>query len=95
RKIEIQDSEKYLKMLNQLDYETNTMMYEPGERDLILEKVRSDIKNMDETKSLTLVVEDKVSDCWFSGITLAHNAKSVGEVDLVLQKAERAGAKII
>jgi len=31
----------------------------------------------------------------FSGITLAHNAKSVEEVDGVLSKAEKAGAKII
>ncbi len=31
----------------------------------------------------------------FSGITLAHNTKSVEEVDKVLQKAEQAGAKII
>lgn len=30
----------------------------------------------------------------FSGITLAHNARSVEEVDAVLQKAEQAGAKI-
>ena len=31
----------------------------------------------------------------FSGITLAHNAKSITEVDDVLHKAEQAGAKII
>lgn len=31
----------------------------------------------------------------FSGITLAHNTRSVEEVDRVLQKAEQAGAKII
>lgn len=31
----------------------------------------------------------------FSGITLAHNAKSIEEVDVVLKKAEQAGAKII
>ena len=31
----------------------------------------------------------------FSGITLAHNAKSIEEVDEVLKKAEQAGAKII
>lgn len=31
----------------------------------------------------------------FSGITLAHNAKSIEEVDDVLQQAEQAGAKII
>ncbi len=31
----------------------------------------------------------------FSGITLAHNAKSIEEVDAVLSKAEKAGAKII
>lgn len=31
----------------------------------------------------------------FSGITLAHNARSEEEVDEVLKKAEQAGAKII
>jgi len=31
----------------------------------------------------------------FSGITLAHNAKSIEEVNEVLYKAEQAGAKII
>ena len=31
----------------------------------------------------------------FSGITLAHNTKSIEEVDAVLHKAEQAGAKII
>ena len=31
----------------------------------------------------------------FSGITLAHNANSIEEVDEVLKKAEQAGAKII
>ncbi|SFM11761.1 VOC family protein [Pelosinus propionicus] len=31
----------------------------------------------------------------FSGITLAHNAKSVEEVDAVLSKAEKAGATIV
>jgi uncharacterized protein len=31
----------------------------------------------------------------FSGITLAYNAKSAEEVDEVMKKAERAGAKIV
>lgn len=31
----------------------------------------------------------------FSGITLAHNTKSIEEVDTVLLQAEKAGAKII
>jgi uncharacterized protein len=31
----------------------------------------------------------------FSGITLAHNAKSIEEVDIVLHQAEKAGARII
>lgn len=31
----------------------------------------------------------------FAGITLAHNARSIAEVDAVLQTAERAGAKLI
>lgn len=31
----------------------------------------------------------------FAGITLAHNANSVEEVDAVMKKAEQAGAKIV
>ena len=31
----------------------------------------------------------------FSGITLAHNAKSAAEVDAVLEKARQAGAEIV
>ena len=31
----------------------------------------------------------------FSGITLAYNAKSVEEVDDIIEKAERAGGKIV
>lgn len=31
----------------------------------------------------------------FSGLTLAHNVKSIEEIDLVLHEAEQAGAKII
>lgn len=31
----------------------------------------------------------------FSGITLAHNTKSIEEVDAVLQQAEKAGAQVI
>lgn len=57
RKIDIKDSEKYLKMLNQLDYETNTMMYEPGERKITVGEVRAKIINMSETKLLILVAE--------------------------------------
>ena len=32
RKLSKNDAERFWKMLNQLDYETKYMMYEPGER---------------------------------------------------------------
>jgi uncharacterized glyoxalase superfamily protein PhnB len=48
--------------------------------------------SIDELAKDATVVSDKIG---FSGITLAHNTKSVEEVDRVLQQAEQSGAKII
>ena len=59
RKIEEIDSERFLNMLKQLDYETTNMMLEPGERKTTIEEMDYNIKNINSTKSLRLVAEDK------------------------------------
>ncbi|GAA0180966.1 GNAT family N-acetyltransferase [Clostridium sediminicola] len=59
RRVEIKDSERFLNMLIQLDNETNNMMFEPGERKTTIEKMKSNISNIDNSKALTLVAEDK------------------------------------
>lgn len=58
RPVEIQDSEKFLKMLNQLDNETNNMMYEPGERKTTIEDMQINIGNINSSESRTLIAED-------------------------------------
>lgn len=55
RKIEVKDSERFLKMLNQLDHETKDMMFEPGERTTTVEEMEANIKNIIRRNSLTLV----------------------------------------
>lgn len=55
RKIEVKDSEKFLKMLDQLDHETKNMMFEPGERTTTVEEMEANIKNIIRRNSLTLV----------------------------------------
>lgn len=55
RKIEVKDSERFLKMLNQLDHETKNMMFEPGERTITVEEMEANIKNIIRRNSLTLV----------------------------------------
>lgn len=58
RKIEIGDSEKFLKMLKQLDNETDFMMYEPGERKTDTEEMKSYLKHINDTDSLILIAEE-------------------------------------
>lgn len=61
RKIEIEDSERFLNMLKQLDNETKYMMFEPGERRTTLDEMESNIRNMNTSNSLILVAEDNVN----------------------------------
>lgn len=58
RNIETKDSVKFSNMLKQLDNETNNMMFEPGERKSNIEGTNSMIRNIHDSKSLLLVVED-------------------------------------
>lgn len=59
RKVNIEDSESYLGMLNQLDNETKYMMYEPGERKTSIDEMRVSIGNIVEANKLLLTVEDE------------------------------------
>lgn len=58
RRVEVKDSERFLNMLKQLDNETNNMMFEPGERKTTIEEMESNIRNINNSKSLTLVAEE-------------------------------------
>lgn len=58
RKIEIKDSENFLYMLKQLDNETKYMMFEPEERKITIDEIKTNIKNINISRSLTLVAED-------------------------------------
>jgi RimJ/RimL family protein N-acetyltransferase len=59
RKIKKEDSEKFLNMLKQLDYETNNMMYEPGERKTSIEEMKINITNIYTSNSLMLLAEEE------------------------------------
>lgn len=58
REIEKEDAEKSLKMLVQLDKESDKMMMEPGERDTSIERQEGYIDYMKSSESLMLIVED-------------------------------------
>ena len=58
RRIETKDSERFLKMLIQLDNETNYMMFEPDERKTTIKEMESNINNINKSKSIILVAED-------------------------------------
>lgn len=59
RKIELDDAEKFLNMLKQLDNETNNMMFEPGERKTSIEEMKARIENINSTNSLILIAEEE------------------------------------
>lgn len=54
RKLETTDVEKYLGMLTQLDKETKSMLFEPGERTTSISQIKEGIKNKD---SQTFIVD--------------------------------------
>jgi RimJ/RimL family protein N-acetyltransferase len=59
RKASIDDAEKYLQMLKQLDTETKNMMLEPGERKTTIEQMRGRIVNMSGSNGTILLIEDE------------------------------------
>ncbi|GAA0076797.1 GNAT family N-acetyltransferase [Clostridium sp. CTA-5] len=59
RKASIEDSEKYLQMLKQLDTETKNMMFEPGERRTTVEQIKERIATMDGKNGIIFLIEDR------------------------------------
>ncbi len=59
RKIKLEDAEKFLNMLKQLDKETKYMLYEEDERNCTIEDMKERLnKREDNTKHITFIVED-------------------------------------
>lgn len=59
RKAAIEDAEKFLSMLKQLDTETKNMMLEPGERKTTVEQMKDRIISTSGSDGLTLLIEDE------------------------------------
>lgn len=57
RNLSINDTENFWEMLNQLDYETKYMLYEPGERTRNLSLIEKRIHSALEGKNFLLVAE--------------------------------------
>lgn len=59
RRIKLEDAEKFLNMLKQLDKETKYMLYEEDERNCTIEDMKERLnKREDNTKHATFIVED-------------------------------------
>ena len=57
RKLSKTDAESFWEMMNQLDYETKYMLYEPGERTKNIAKIESIIQNSKEGENFLLIAE--------------------------------------
>lgn len=57
RKPSVNDVESFWNLMNQLDYETKYMLYEPGERAKNLPRIESLIRDFMEGKDFLLVAE--------------------------------------
>lgn len=57
RKLSKIDAENFWQMMNQLDYETKYMLYEPGEREKNIARIESLIQNSVEGEDFLLVAE--------------------------------------
>ena len=57
RKLSKIDAERFWEMMNQLDYETKYMLYEPGERKKNIPKIESLIQNSVDGENFLLVAE--------------------------------------
>lgn len=59
REIKLEDAEKFLNMLKQLDKETKYMLYEEDERNCTIQDMKERLsKREDNTKHITFIVED-------------------------------------
>ncbi len=54
---QIEDAEKLLTMLHQLDRESETMLYEPGERTMLVSDLENYIRQINDSGSLYLIAE--------------------------------------
>lgn len=59
RKANVEDSEKYLQMLKQLDNETKNMLLEPGERKTTIEQMTDRIASMSGSNGTIFLIEDE------------------------------------
>ena len=57
RKLSVDEAEQFWELMNQLDYETKYMLYEPGERAKNLSIIESVIRESVEGKDFLLVAE--------------------------------------
>ncbi|MGN0266192.1 MAG: GNAT family N-acetyltransferase [Lachnospiraceae bacterium] len=57
RKLSLDDAEQFWNLMNQLDYETKYMLYEPGEREKNLPEIESFIQDSVNGKDFLLVAE--------------------------------------
>ena len=58
RKLSVDEAEKFWNLMNQLDYETKYMLYEPGERTRNLPQVESLIRDSEGGEDFLLVAEE-------------------------------------
>ena len=57
RKLSVDETEQFWNLMNQLDYETKYMLYEPGERTKDLPRIESIIRDSVEGEDFLLVAE--------------------------------------
>ena len=57
RKLSVDEAEQFWSLMNQLDYETKYMLYEPGERTKNLPRIESLIRDSVERQDFLLVAE--------------------------------------
>lgn len=58
RKLSKMDAERFWEMMNQLDYETKYMLYEPGERKKNLPRIEALIQNSEQGENFLLAAEE-------------------------------------
>jgi len=77
RKIQIEDAENLLNLLNKLDSETTFLLYEKGERKTTIKQQRKNIQEQLEKGVLTFVLEDnkKLVGYVFGNIFTANRKK--------------------
>jgi ribosomal protein S18 acetylase RimI-like enzyme len=70
REIKVGDEEQFVKLIYQIDRETDYMLYEPGERTLTVEQQRKSIEELNKDKNSTFFVAE--SDNQMVGYLMAR-----------------------